>query len=79
MSSRMTRLWNFQEHDVVVPITVLRSRTSSKRERGVELHARRGSRRLDELTGDVMALEGVLGEGLGRIRVVLGGLLMECR
>jgi PhoH-like ATPase len=66
---------NFEENDIVVPIAVLEELDQFKRGNGdIHLQAREFLRRLDELTGDAMAENGMpLGDGLGRLRVVLGG------
>jgi len=65
---------SFQEHDVVVPITVLEELDQFKRgNEDINFQAREFLRRLDALTGDVLAPAGCpLGTGLGSIRVVLG-------
>lgn len=67
-------LRNFEEHDVAVPITVLEELDRFKKgNEDLNFQARAFLRRLDELTGDLLAPEGApLGPGLGRIRVVLG-------
>ncbi len=66
-------LWNFQEHDVAVPITVLEELDRFKKGNDdINFQARAFLRRLDELTGDVLSADGTsLGPGLGSIRVVL--------
>ena len=72
-------LWNFQEHDVALPITVLEELDQFKKGNAeLNYHAREVLRRLDELTGDVMSPDGApLGEGRGCVRVVLTGGLAE--
>ncbi|WP_010586513.1 PhoH family protein [Schlesneria paludicola] len=68
-------LWNFKEHDIAVPITVLEELDKFKKgNEAINFQARAFLRRLDELTSDVFSEEGTsLGSGLGRIRVVLRG------
>ena len=67
----------FEEHDVAVPITVLEELDQFKRGNAdIHFQAREFLRRLDELTGPVISEDGVSrGDGLGNIRVVLGGPL----
>lgn len=64
---------HFEENDIAVPITVLEELDHFKR--GNELinfHARDFLRDLDNLTGDILFVEGVsLGKNHGRIRVVV--------
>ncbi|NDC54155.1 MAG: PhoH family protein [Planctomycetia bacterium] len=66
---------NFEENDVAIPITVLEELDQFKRGNdNLNFQAREFLRRLDTLTGDVLAEQGCpLGDGLGSIRVVLGG------
>ncbi|MDB5339636.1 MAG: PhoH family protein [Planctomycetaceae bacterium] len=66
-------LRNFEENDVAVPITVLEELDHFKKgNEDINFQARAFLRRLDELTGDVLATTGTsLGDGLGSIRVVL--------
>ncbi len=66
-------IFSFKEHDVVLPITVLEELDRFKKGDGdINFQARHFLRNLDEITDDVMSGEGAtLGEGLGRIRVVL--------
>lgn len=68
-------LRNFEEHDVAVPITVLEELDRFKKgHEDIHVHARQFLRELDDLTGDLLGERGVpLGEGRGRIRVILGG------
>lgn len=70
---------NFEEHDVALPITVLEELDRFKRGNDdINFQAREFLRRLDEITGDLIAPEGAsLGPGRGRIRVVLGGQFDE--
>lgn len=63
----------FQEHDIILPITVLEELDRFKKGTGdLNFQAREFLRNLDELTGDLISEEGAqLGPELGRIRVVL--------
>src|SRR5436190_1105030 len=69
-------LWNFQENDIAVPITVLEELDKFKKGNDdINFQARAFLRRLDDLTGDVLTDAGtLLGPGLGHIRVVLKGV-----
>ena len=66
---------NFEENDIAIPITVLEELDQFKRgNEDIHFQAREFLRRLDALTGDVLSAAGSpLGQGLGSIRVVLGG------
>jgi len=66
---------NFEENDVAIPITVLEELDQFKRgNEDIHFQAREFLRRIDALTGDVLSAAGSpLGQGLGSIRVVLGG------
>lgn len=66
-------IFNFQENDIALPITVLEELDRFKKGDGdIHFQARHFLRTLDELTGDVMSDAGAeLGEGLGSIRVLL--------
>ena len=68
-------LWNFKEHDIAVPITVLEELDRFKKgNEDINFQARAFLRRLDDLTSDVLSADGTsLGPGLGKIRVVLRG------
>ncbi|QDU59889.1 PhoH-like protein [Planctomycetes bacterium Pan216] len=70
---------NFEENDVVIPITVLEELDRFKRgNQDINFQAREFLRRLDKLTGDILSDAGVaLGPGMGAIRVVLTGPLDE--
>ncbi len=69
----------FEEHDIAIPITVLEELDRFKKgNEDINFHARHFLRELDSLTGDVLSSAGVpLGEGLGRIRVILGREMNE--
>ena len=66
---------NFEENDVAIPITVLEELDQFKRgNEDIHFQALEFLRRIDALTGDVLSPAGSpLGEGLGSVRVVLGG------
>jgi PhoH-like ATPase len=66
---------NFEENDVAIPITVLEELDQFKRgNEDIHFQAREFLRRIDALTGDVLSAAGSpLGQGLGSVRVVLGG------
>lgn len=65
---------NFEENDVVIPMTVLEELDKFKKgNEDLNFQARAFLRRIDALTGDVMSAPGAsLGDGLGQIRVVVG-------
>ncbi|MHC4877448.1 MAG: PhoH family protein [Planctomycetota bacterium] len=67
-------IFNFEEHDVAIPITVLEELDRFKKGNDdIHVQARQFLRNLDQLTGDVIAEDGVsLGEAMGRFRVILG-------
>ncbi len=66
---------NFGKSDLVVPITVLEELDKFKRgNENIHFQAREFVRRLDALTGPILSENGASrGEGLGNIRVMLGG------
>lgn len=68
-------LHSFQENDVAVPITVIEELDKFKRgKEDIHFQAREFLRRIDSLTGDALASEGApIGDGLGRLHVVLYG------
>ena len=72
-------IFNFQEHDIAIPITVLEELDRFKKgNEDINFHAREALRKLDALSGDVLSKRGApLGEGRGRIRVVFGAKLTE--
>ncbi len=63
---------NFEEHDVVIPITVLEELDDFKKGSDlINFHAREFIRKLDRLSGDGLLGEGLpLGEGRGRLFVM---------
>ncbi len=67
-------IYNFQENDIVLPITVLEELDKFKRGNDdINFHAREFVRELDKLTDNKLFNGGVsLGKGLGKLRVVLG-------
>jgi len=70
-------LESFEENDVAIPITVLEELDKFKRgNEDIHFQAREFIRRLDNLTGAILSEAGVSrGEGLGTVRVALGGPL----
>lgn len=68
-------LFKFAKSDIAIPITVLEELDKFKRgTENIHFQARDFVRRLDELTGPILSEDGApRGEGLGNIRVVLGG------
>ncbi|WP_237226305.1 PhoH family protein [Rubinisphaera sp. JC750] len=72
-------IWKFEDNDLAIPITVLEELDRFKKgNEDINFQARQFLRTLDELTGDVISGQGAdLGEGLGRIRVVLGTELKD--
>ncbi|WP_166819923.1 PhoH family protein [Thalassoroseus pseudoceratinae] len=72
-------IFNFEEHDIAIPITVLEELDRFKKgNEDINFHARESLRKLDALSGDVLSKRGAsLGEGLGRIRVVFGSKLTD--
>ncbi len=76
-----TAIYRFEENDLVIPITVLEEVDRFKKGPDtINFHARQVARALDELAPDVgiTSEEGVpLGDGRGRLRVIVGGPLHE--
>jgi len=70
-------IFNFAEHDIAIPITVLEELDKFKRgNEDINFQAREFLRQIDALTGDLISAQGAaLGPHLGHIRVVLGGEL----
>lgn len=70
-------LYNFQEHDIVVPITVLEELDNFKKgHQEINFHARQFVRSLDELSGDKLFNGGVsIGPDKGRISIRLEMLM----
>ena len=68
-------IFNFEEHDVAIPITVLEEIDKFKRgNEDINFQAREFLRQIDSLTGDLISHSGApLGPHLGHIRVILGG------
>jgi PhoH-like ATPase len=66
---------NFEENDIAIPITALEELDRFKKGHDdINFQAREFLRTIDGITGDVLSAEGAaLGDGLGAIRVVLGG------
>lgn len=63
---------NFEEHDIIIPITVLEEIDKFKRgNEDIHFQARQFMRSLDSMTGPILSKNGVSrGEGLGNLRVV---------
>ena len=68
---------NFEENDIAIPITVLEELDKFKRgSEDIHFQAREFLRMLDAVTGPLLSEEGASrGDGLGNIRVVIGGPL----
>ena len=66
-------IYNFEENDVVIPITVLEELDQFKKgNSSLNYHAREFLRNLDSLSGDLMFESGVdIGEGHGKIMIKL--------
>jgi len=66
----------FQEHDVVIPITVLEEIDNFKKGHDqINYNAREFIRLLDSLSGDKLVTKGVsLGQGLGNIKIIIDHL-----
>ena len=64
-------IYQFQEHDVVVPITVIEELDNFKKgNESLNFHAREFLRAIDELTGDPLFDRGVkIADGLGKVMV----------
>ena len=65
---------NFEEHDIVIPITVLEELDRFKKGNDIiNLHAREFTRELDKLTGDKLFNGGLsLGRGKGKLSIATG-------
>ena len=69
-----TSLLQFDDNDVVIPITVLEELDNFKKgSEEINYHAREFMRQLDKLTGDALFNGGIeLGEGKGKLKIELG-------
>lgn len=67
-------IYNFQENNVVIPITVLEELDKFKRGNDIiNFHAREFTRELDRLSGDKLFNGGIpLGKGLGKLSIETG-------
>ncbi|MDP4189070.1 MAG: PhoH family protein [Bacteroidota bacterium] len=67
-------IYNFEENDIVIPITVLEELDKFKKGSDlINFHAREFTRELDRLSGTLLLSEGIpLGEGLGKLFVETG-------
>ncbi len=65
---------NFEEHDIVIPITVLEELDKFKKGNDtINLHAREFTRELDKLSGDKLFNGGLaLGKGKGKLSIATG-------
>ncbi|MFO0883472.1 MAG: PhoH family protein [Pirellulales bacterium] len=66
---------NFEEHDIVIPITVLEELDKFKKgSENINFQAREFLRLVDHLTGEALTEQGAsLGPGRGNIRIAIGG------
>ena len=67
-------IYNFEENDIIIPITVLEELDKFKKGNDlINFHAREFTRELDKLTGDGLFNGGVsLGKGLGKLSIETG-------
>ena len=67
-------IYNFQEHDIVIPITVLEELDKFKKGNDlINFHAREFTRELDKLSGDGLFNGGInMGKGLGKLSIETG-------
>lgn len=67
-------IYNFEENDVVIPITVLEELDKFKKGNDqINYHAREFNRELDRISGDLLFTKGVpLGKNLGKLSVETG-------
>ena len=67
-------IYQFQEHDIILPITVLEELDKFKKGNDqINFQAREFVRELDELAGEMLFTEGIsLGRGLGRLFIETG-------
>ncbi|MDP4185085.1 MAG: PhoH family protein [Bacteroidota bacterium] len=67
-------IYNFQDNDVVIPITVLEEIDKFKRGNDqINIQAREFTRKLDAIAGDNLFNGGItLGKGMGKLKVVTG-------
>ncbi len=67
-------IYNFQDNNVVIPITVLEELDKFKRGNDIiNFHAREFTRELDKLSGDGLFNGGIsLGKGLGKLSIETG-------
>ena len=67
-------IFNFQENDIIIPITVLEELDKFKKGNDlINFHAREFTRELDKLSGDGLFNGGVpLGKGLGKLSIETG-------
>ncbi len=67
-------IFNFMEHDIIIPIVVLEELDKFKKGNGIiNFHARELTRELDKLAGDKLFTDGVsLGKGRGKLFIETG-------
>ena len=72
-------IYKFDEHDVIIPITVLEELDKFKKGNDlINFHAREFTRELDKLSGDDLFSDGVaLGDGRGRLFIETGKVFSE--
>ena len=72
-------IYNFQENDIVIPITVLEELDKFKKGNDlINFHAREFTRELDKLSGDGLFNGGItLGKGLGKLSIETGKSFSE--
>ncbi|HKI79084.1 MAG TPA: PhoH family protein [Ignavibacteriaceae bacterium] len=77
-----TCIHQFQEHDIIIPLTVIEELDSFKRgSQVINLNAREFARTLDAMTGDALFNGGIsMGKGRGKLRIAISrGLNSEIR
>jgi PhoH-like ATPase len=72
-------IYNFEENDIIIPITVLEELDRFKKGNDqINFHAREFTRELDKLSGDDLFNGGIpLGEGLGKLSIETGKPLSD--
>jgi len=72
-------IYNFEENDIVIPITVLEELDKFKKGNDqINFHAREFTRELDKLSGDDLFNGGIpMGEGMGKLSIETGKPLSE--
>ncbi len=72
-------IYNFQENDIVIPITVLEELDKFKKGNDlINFHAREFTRELDKISGDTLFNGGLsLGKGMGKLSIETGKAFSE--